>query len=115
VFKRVPGAAEYEHGDLLDLARKGCAHIGYIEDDSGELVAALAFEFVHYPRLLVCNIIALAGERLDAIAGAFLPGFAAFAKAAGADVIEARTNDAMARMLARYGFEKAYNQVRARI
>lgn len=113
IFERLPEVPEYRPAQLLDLARRGAAHIGRIEDDSGALVGAMAFEFINYPGVLAVNIIALAGERLDEIAADLFGKFKYFCRLAGADLVEARCGEAMSRMLQRYGFGKAYNVVRA--
>lgn len=113
IFERLPPVPEYQPCQLLDLARRGAAHIGRIEDDDGELVGAMAFEFINYPAVLAVNIIALAGERLDEIAADLFDKFRVFCRLAGADIVEARCGEAMSRMLQRYGFGKAYNVVRA--
>lgn len=113
IFERLPEVPEYRPAQLLDLARRGAAHIGRIEDESGVLVGAVAFEFINYPGALAVNIIALAGERLDDIAADLFEKFKYFCRLAGADMVEARCGEAMSRMLQRYGFGKAYNVVRA--
>lgn len=115
IFKRLPVVPEYRPAQLLDLARRGAAHIGRIEDDSGVLVGAMAFEFINYPGALAVNIIALAGERLDEIAADLFGKFKDFCRLAGADIVEARCGEGMSRLLQRYGFGKAYNVVRANL
>lgn len=114
-FERLPAVPEYRPLQLLDLAVRGAAHIGRFEDDSGDLVGAMAFEFINYPDALAVNIIALAGERLDEIADDLFGKFKEFCRLAGADLVEARCGEAMSRMLQRYGFGKAYNVVRANL
>lgn len=113
IFERVPAVPEYRPQHLLELAQRGAAHIGRIENDEGALVGAMAFEFINYPAVLAVNIIALAGEGLDEMAGDLLEKFKVFCRLAGADVLEARCSEGMSRMLQRYGFGKAYNVVRA--
>ena len=113
IFERLPVVPEYRPAQLLELAQRGAAHIGRIEDESGMLIVAKAFEFINYPDVLAVNIIALAGERLDEIAGDLFSKFKEFCRLAGADIVEARCGEAMSRMLRRYGFGKAYNVVRA--
>lgn len=115
IFERLPVVPEYRPAQLLELAQRGAAHIGRIEDESGVLIGAMAFEFINYPDVLAVNIIALAGERLDEIAGDLFSKFKEFCRLAGADIVEARCGEAMSRMLRRYGFGKAYNVVRARL
>ncbi|MFP3747013.1 hypothetical protein SB816_28405 [Achromobacter sp. SIMBA_011] len=115
IFERLPEVPDYRPAQLLDLARRGAAHIGRIEDDGGALVGAMAFEFINYPGALAVNIIALAGERLDEIAADLFGKFKEFCRLAGADIVEARCGEGMSRMLQRYGFGKAYNVVRANL
>ncbi|CUJ67195.1 hypothetical protein [Achromobacter sp. 2789STDY5608628] len=115
IFERLPVVPEYRPAQLLDLALRGAAHIGRIEDEAGALIGAMAFEFINYPGALAVNIIALAGERLDEIAGDLFGRFKQFCRLAGADIVEARCGEGMSRMLQRYGFGKAYNVVRANL
>lgn len=115
IFDRLPVVPEYRPPQLLDLALRGAAHIGRIEADDGDLVGAMAFEFINYPAALAVNIIALAGEGLDEIAAELFGKFKEFCRLAGADIVEARCGEAMSRMLQRYGFGKAYNVVRANL
>ncbi|MFY3647026.1 hypothetical protein ACOTET_23010 [Achromobacter xylosoxidans] len=115
IFERLPVVPEYRPAQLLDLALKGAAHIGRFEDERGDVVGAMAFEFIQYPDVLAVNIIALAGERLDEIAADLFGKFKEFCRLAGADIVEARCGEGMSRMLQRYGFGKAYNVVRANL
>jgi hypothetical protein len=110
-FERVPVQGEFTYKDLEQLANEGKMHLGYFEND-GEIRIAIAFEFVRYPRLVAVNIAAVAGELLDEVMVEFWDLFKAWCKNAGADSIDAQCNDAMMRLLARYGMRKTYNHVR---
>ncbi|MDQ2150060.1 hypothetical protein RBI22_15180 [Alcaligenaceae bacterium C4P045] len=111
LFERLPATPEYEPRLLLDLARRGLAQIGVISGENGEPVVALAMELIYYPRITALNIIAMAGVGLAEAVRCCMPSVQEFAKAAGADRIEALCGDAMARALDRHGFKKQYNQL----
>jgi len=105
---------EFNSDDLLRLAQEGRMHIGIVSD--GEYpVLAVAFEFVHYPRLTVLNIAALAGRGMGKIMREFWPMFRRFARLAGADCIQASCAPGMARMLRRYGFGEVYQIMRSEL
>lgn len=103
---------EFELVDLARLTREGRAITALVEDQ-GQALLALVFEFVHYPQQLAVNIMALGGSGLATVADEFWERFRAWCKSAGAQVIEASCSDAMARLLARHGFEPAYRVVRS--
>jgi len=103
---------EFSSEDLLRLAQEGRMHIGIVSDGK-DPVLAVAFEFIHYPRLTVLNIAALAGRGMGTIMRAFWPTFQQFARLAGADCIQASCAPGMARMLTRYGFGEIYQVMRS--
>lgn len=112
LFERVPATPEYTPGQLFERAKKKKVTIGYCSDGHGNPTLACAFEFIYYPNLTAINIIALAGTDLDGTAARFFDRMKDFARASGAACIEALCIDGMARMLRKYGFEKASTQVR---
>lgn len=105
------GRGEFTVDDIRELNAQGRVITALIEKD-GEPMAAMAFEFVHYPQALAVNILALGGKNLDGLAAEFLERFKAWCKAAGASFIEASCSDGMARLLKRYGFDLTYRVVR---
>lgn len=102
---------EFTIADLEELCREGRAICGVALTD-GVPTMAMVFEFRHYPRKTVLNIIALAGRDLSKLAGTFWLTWREWAKESGADEIEARTRPAMTRMLRRLGFTFTYDVVR---
>ena len=105
---------EFTLDDIERMTAEGKV-ITAVAEDGDKAVMAMAFEFVHYPQALAVNVMALGGHGLDGIASEFWDSFKAWAKLAGATVIEASCSDAMARMLGRIGFESVYRVVRAEI
>jgi len=103
---------EFNSDDLLRLGQEGRMYI-LIVSDGKDPVMAVAFEFVHYPRLTVLNIAALAGRRMEKVMRELWPTFRRFAQLAGADCIQASCAPGMARMLARYGFGEVYQVMRS--
>ncbi len=103
---------EFTMADIERMTREGRVITAIVLDD-GRPLLAMAFEFVHYPRQLAVNIMAMGGRDLDQVASRFWPTFRAWCRRAGANVIEASCSDAMARILRRYGFDSAYRVVRA--
>lgn len=114
VFSRVPVAADHTLDDIEEQACAGRMVVGFAED-GGDVVAAMAFEFLHYIRINAVNIVALAGSRLDEIHAEFFEAFRAFCRLADVTDIEARCGDGMARLLQRYGFERTYQIVRCKV
>ncbi|MBK5570096.1 hypothetical protein [Ensifer sp. SSB1] len=114
VFERVPTAADYTHDDILRLAKSGAMVVGYAEED-GEVLAVMAFEFLHYVRINAVNIVALAGTRLDEIHAQFFEAFREFCRLADVTAIEARCGEGMARLLQRYGFSRTYHIVSCKV
>lgn len=80
--------------------------------DGEKVVMAMAFEFLFYPRMTACNIMALGGSCLQEIADAFFVTFKRWCYGMGVTVIEASCSSSMARLLRRQGFEKTYEVVR---
>jgi hypothetical protein len=102
---------EFTVDDLEELCREGRAVAGIFTDDSGQPLMAMVFEFRHFPRRTLLNVIALAGRDLEAVAATFWPTFRQWAKESGADEIEASTSPAMTRLLHPLGFRHIYNTV----
>ena len=100
---------EFTIDDLENLCRDGHAVAGVLFDPHP--VLAMVFEFRHYPRKTVLNVIAIGGANLSA-ARTFWPKFLVWARESGADEVEACTAPAMSRMLRPLGFEHTYNVVR---
>lgn len=110
-----PVVGQAAHGEFtLDDIRTLCEarhmYIGVCEY-GGALTLAMAFEFRRYPQLLALNVVALGGSQLDGFTRRFFDQFKAWAAQAGASRIEASCSEAMARLLARYGFSDLYRQV----
>jgi len=114
IFERVPTVAEHTVDDIGEMAADGRMVVGFAEE-GGEVVAAMAFEFLHYLRINAVNIVALAGERLDEIHEQFFEAFRQFCRLADVTDIEARCTDGMARLLQQYGFERTYQIVRCKV
>lgn len=102
---------EFNLDDLAQMTRTGRAFAGVMLQD-GAPALAMVFEFRHYPRKTVLNIIALGGADLAGCAVTFWPQFVAWAKESGADEIEACTAPAMTRVLRGLGFSHTYDIVR---
>ena len=99
----------------LDDLRRMCANekaMCVVVTDGEEVIMAMVFEFLFYPKMTACNIMALGGSCLDEIAGAFFVTFKRWCYNMGVTVIEASCSSAMARLLKRQGFEKTYEVVR---
>lgn len=101
---------EFTVEDIRRMAQRGRVLVGVACRD-GKPVMAAAMELVHYPRLTALNVMALAGTGLAEIAEQFFGEMKAFAKSCGAQRIEASSSPAMARLLARIGFEPLYEKV----
>jgi hypothetical protein len=99
----------------LDDLRRACVGktaTAAIAIDDGEVVLAMVFEFLHYPRMSACNIMALGGRNMAEAYERFFVTFKKWLYGMGVTVIEASCSSAMSRFLARYGFEKTYEVVR---
>jgi hypothetical protein len=114
LFQRVvdrAGHGEFTVHDLARLAQAQKLWIGTVQDDT-TLRLAFAFEFVAYPQYLAINIVALAGHRLQESLTAVLPIFLQWSRESGVQAIEASCSPAMARLLARHGFQPIYQRLR---
>ena len=105
---------EFTVSDIKRLCEENRALIG-IAIDGENVVIAMAFEFVFYPRITACNIIALGGSCLNEVVEQFFITFKEFCYGIGVTVIEASCSSAMSRLLRRYGFAKTYEVVRLAI
>lgn len=102
---------EFLTQDIYALVKEGRMHLAIVLDVDS-VVLAMAFEFVLYPRMTACNIVALGGSRLKEIEAAFFVAFRDWCKSAGITVIEASCSSSMSEKLRRFGFEKTYEVVR---
>ena len=102
---------EFYLGDIKQMLDEKRAYVVIVSDDSG-VVLALVYEFVFYPKVTACNIVALGGKLLDDAYRQFFVTFKKWLYGMGITVIEASCSSAMSRLLARYGFEKTYEVVR---
>lgn len=102
---------EFTVPDIKRLCEENRALIA-IARDGENVIMAMAFEFVFYPRITACNIIALGGSCLDEVVKQFFITFKEFCYGIGVTVIEASCSSAMSRLLRRYGFVKTYEVVR---
>ncbi len=102
---------EFDLEDLYRMALRGGAIVALVREAETP-VLAMVFEFRHYPRRTVINIVALGGSGLAPAAMTFWPYFKAWAKESGAAEIEACTAPAMTRVLRGLGFVHSYDLVR---
>jgi hypothetical protein len=102
MLTRTP-CADFTVDDLFALSAKGRAVIGVVWQDDAPILAG-AFEFRHYPQAVAVNIMALGGSSIRAAFRAFWPAFSAWCREMGAQRIEASCDDAMVRLLGRFGF-----------
>lgn len=115
-FDRV--AKEAAHGEFTVDDMERMSHDGMLttmvfDDDDGKPVMAFAYQYVRYKTgLLSVNIMACGGKKLGECADAYWEAILAFLKQGGAQMVEARCNKAMARILARIGFKPTYEVVR---
>ena len=105
---------EFEVSDIRRLCEENRA-LTMVVIDGAEVILAMAFEFIFYPRMTACNIMALGGNRLKEAEEAFFVTFKSWCYNMGVTVIEASCSSAMARLLKGYGFEKTYEVVRHEI
>lgn len=102
---------EFTVDDLRRMARAGSVLIG-LALHGDEVRMAAAIELVRYPSLTAVNVMALAGSGLLEVAERFFDELKAFARACGADRIEACAGSDMARVLQRrLGFSSLYEKV----
>ncbi|WP_137921690.1 hypothetical protein [Hydrogenophaga sp. 2FB] len=102
---------EFSIEDLQQMVHDGRAFAALMFE-AGEPRLAMVFEFRHYPRKTVLNVMALGGSDLAGAAVSFWPAFVAWAKESGAHEIEACTAPAMTRVLRNLGFQHTYDLVR---
>lgn len=102
---------EFDIEDLRRMVAGGQAFAGLVFKGQ-QATLAIVFEFRHYPRRMVVNVIALGGHDLVGAAMTFWPSFRAWAKESGAAEIEACTAPAMTRVLRNLGFVHCYDLVR---
>lgn len=114
ILLRCPTNGDFNAEDLFDMVVEGYIVIGVVYEGDQPVLAG-AFEFVHYPRQLAVNIMAIAGEQMGEAMDAFWETFRQWCRSAGAEVIEARCAPGMARLLSRKGFEPAYTVVRQKL
>jgi hypothetical protein len=108
---REAARGEFTTSDLYRLCSEGRA-LAAIVRDGDEVVLAVVIEFIHYPQMTACNVMALGGSRLDEVVGAFFVTFKRWLYGMGVTVIEASCSPAMARLLGRVGFSRTYEVVR---
>lgn len=114
LWARCPTCGDFEPRDLFSMVKDGRAVIGAVYEGDTPVLAG-AFEFVHYPRQLAVNVMAIAGGQIDSAMDAFWETFRQWCRSAGADVIEARCAPGMTRLLQRKGFEPSYTVVRQKL
>lgn len=102
---------EFTVGDIGDMLQSRQAFAGIAHQD-GIAHLAMVWEFRHYPRRTVLNVIALGGADLAAVADSFWLQFVDWAKESGVQEIEACTSPAMSRVLRQMGFAHTYNVMR---
>jgi hypothetical protein len=102
---------EFTVEDIKHLCEQKRATTAVVIED-GQVILALAFEFIHYPQISACNIMALGGTRLTEAENEFFVTFREWCKSMNVTVIEASCSSVMSRLLRRYGFAKTYEVVR---
>lgn len=102
---------EFETEDLAIMVEEGRA-IAALVLEGDKPVLGMVFEFRHYPRKTVINVMALGGSHLADSAVSFWPRFVAWAQESGVSEIEACTSPAMTRVLTGLGFRHTYDIVR---
>ena len=103
---------EFNLDDIKTMLKQKRAYAAIALDDSNVVVLAMVYEFVFYPRMSACNIVALGGTCLDDAYQRFFVTFKKWCYGMDVTVIEASCSSAMSRLLARYGFGKTYEVVR---
>lgn len=105
---------EFTVSDLKTLCEERRAFCAVVMDGE-KVILSVVFEFIYYPRITACNIIAMGGERFDEVAKSFFVTFKSWCYGMGVTVIEASCSSVMSRLLRRYGFDKTYEVVRLEI
>lgn len=119
LFDRV--AKEASHGeftvdDMERMSNDGKITTLVFDGDDGNPVMAFAYHYVRYPTgLLSVNIMACGGKNLGDCADVYWEAILDFLKKSGAQIVEARCNKAMSRILARIGFKHTYEVVRVNL
>lgn len=111
---REAARGEFTVDDLRQLCAEGRA-VAVVVVDGDDVVLAAVIEFVYYPQITACNVMALGGSRLDEALEAFFVTFKDWLYGMGVTVIEASCSPAMARLLGRAGFSKDYEVVRLKL
>lgn len=102
---------EFTVGDLFHLALNNHIMI-FVCKKEDEIVLAAALEFRCYPQKQGMNVLAIGGKHFYEGMSCFFDTIKAGMAETGATFVEASCSQAMARMLARYGFMPVYQQVR---
>lgn len=102
---------EFTTEDLAVMVEDGRA-VAAIALEGDTPVMGMVFEFRHYPRKTVINVMAIGGSNLAGVAVSFWPSFVAWAQESGVSEIEACTSRAMTRALMGIGFKHTYDIVR---
>lgn len=111
IAKAVHG--EYTLDNIRTIAEAGHYTIGIATDQQAQPVMAIAFETVHYPSgRKGINVLAMGGRNLHQFMTQFLPPFAQWCHANGADWIECMVSRGMERIHHRYGFHTLYRNLR---
>lgn len=115
-FDRV--AKEAAHGEFTvdDMERMSmCGQLTTMvfNDENDVPIMAFAYKYVRYATgLLSVNIMACGGKQLGECADAYWEAILRFLKEGGAEMVEARCNKAMSRILSKIGFKPTYEVVR---
>ena len=105
---------EFSIEDLYILCKEKRATCVVITE--GDIVTlAAVFEFIYYPKITACNVMAMGGSGWDSVAEQFFITFKEWLYGMGVTVIEASCSSVMSRLLRRYGFAKTYEVVRLSI
>lgn len=105
---------EFTTEDIYWLITEGRMQLMLVIEGE-EVILAMAFEFIFYPKKTACNIVALGGSRLRECEKQFFVAFKAWCKNCGITVIEASCSSAMSALLRRFDFQKTYEVVRYEI
>lgn len=105
---------EFSVADLKFRAMRGNVLIAYIEEE-GEILMALAMEFIYYANFKVLHVPAMAGARMAELFGEHSDEIGEFAKTYGATHFQACGSPAMARIFKRLGYYTAYEVMRYKL
>ncbi len=101
--------------DIYEGIKAGTMYALIVKNDEGELpdvAIALVLETIIYPRRTVLNITAIGGRQLDLLESKFWRHVCSWAFLNGVRTIQASVSPAMARILAKYGFNQTYITMR---